>query len=259
MLTRIATGDLVVVKNVPDSDHFSMVRVSGRYEFEISAETSDQGHILPVEHLGAYHKNAGAVPSSMVRALNREQHPIRRTLKHKDTVIAVAELDSDEAAEPEPFKAKVDNWRSQLSSQMREFLWESLDHRNAERLVLEMLRNDGLNVEWTAGPDERGADLETEIIHGYGLSTSIAIQVKFHRGTEYQLRGLKQIEQAFKERSVDAGLLVTFADELSDDVEQYLREIRHRYRENVDILYGEELYARLLELIADSGHAVENL
>ena len=258
MVTRITAGDIVVVKNVPDGQHFGLARVVGEYHFDISDETGDQGHVLPVEYIGAYHKNAEEVPTPMVRALNREQHPIRRTLKHKESVIALSEIDPNTAKKPEPFKAMLDGWRSELSGQVRELAHDSLKHRTAERLVLEMLRNDGLNVDWTAGPNELGADLETEVDHGYGLSTNIAIQVKFHSGTERQLRGLKQIEQAFEERSVDAGLLVTFADELSDEVEEYLTAIKHQYRQNIDVLYGEELYTRLLELVSDSKHTLED-
>ncbi len=259
MLTRIEVDDIAVVKNVPDSDHFALVRIVGDYDFSISGRTSDHGHILPVEPIGSYHKNAGDVPTPMVRALNREQHPIRRTLKHKESVINLADLDPSEASTPEAFKEKIDNWRLSLADSLHSLVTDSLENRDAERLVLELLRNDGLDVDWTAGPNERGADLETEVVLGYGLSSTVAVQVKFHRGTERQLRGLKQIERAFEERNVDAGLLVTFATDLAEEVESYLTELQHEHSENVDVLYGEDLYLRLLELIADPDHSIEDL
>jgi hypothetical protein len=258
MITRITPGDLVVVKNVPDGKHFGLARVEGAYRFEVSDQTDDQRHMLPVEYIGAYHKSAEEVSMPMIRALNREQHPIRRTLRHKAAVIALAELGSDQAQEAEPFKAMIERWRSDLSHQVAHLAHDSLDHRTAERLVMEMLRNDGLDVDWTAGPNERGADLQTEVDHGYGLSTDIAIQVKFHTGTEDEIRGLEQIEQAFEERNVDAGLLVTFADELSDKVEGFLAQIQRQRRQNVSVLHGEELYLRLLEFVADSSHTFDD-
>jgi len=259
VLTRIESSDLVVVKNVPDGDHFTLARVTGDYDFSISDETGDQGHILPVEPIGVYHKNAKDVPTPMVRALNREQHPIRRTLKHEESVINLADVDPSDAKTPEAFKTIIDNWRLSLADSLQSLVLDSLDPRDAERLVLELLRNDGLNVDWTAGPNERGADLETEVMLGYGLSSTIAVQVKFHRGTESQLHGLGQIERAFEERSADAGLLVTFADELAPEVEDYVTELQHEHSENVDVLYGEELYLRILELMADPDHTIEEV
>ena len=259
MITRIAPGDIVVVKNVPSGDHFTLARViEGGYRFEISEETGDQGHILPVKRIGAYNKNAEAVPTPMVRALNRERHPIRKTKAHHERVVNLAEVDPGEAQEAEPFKEMVEGWKEGLRNHLEEMLQKKLSPRRAERLVLEMLRNDGLDVEWTAGPKERGADLATKTMLGYGMSTNIAIQVKYHPGRENNPKVLDQIEQAFEERDVDAGLLVTFANELSEEVEERLTELKHRYRENVEVLYGEELYMRLLELIADTDHMIED-
>ena len=259
MLTRITPGDLAVVKNVPSGNHFSLVRVSGEYGYEVSEETGDHGHILPVELVGSFHKNAAVVPTPMVRALNREQHPIRRTLKHKESVINLADAEPEEGKEPEEFKTKIDGWRQTLAEKVKTLIHDSISHRQAERLVLEMLRNDEFDVDWTAGPNERGADLQTEALIGYGLSSGIAVQVKFHSGTESGLRGLEQIEQAFEERNADAGLLVTFADELDPEVEDYLGELKRKHHENIEVLYGENLYLRLLELIADPDHAIEEL
>lgn len=259
MLDSIEPGDLAVVKNVPSGDHFTLARITGEYTFSISEETGDQGHILPVEVVGTFHKNAKSVPTPMVRALNREQHPIRRTLKHKEAVLALQDVDSDEATSPEAFKSKVDNWRQSLSGDLKSLVHDSINPREAERLIRELLRKDGLDVDWTAGPNERGADLETEVMLGYGLSTKVAIQVKFHSGTENELQGLKQIEQAFEERNADAGLFVTFADELDNSVEEYLERIQREHKENVNVLYGDDLYLQLLELIADADHAVEEV
>jgi hypothetical protein len=56
------------------------------------------------------------------------------------------------------------------------------------------------------GSNERGADLATKTVLGYGMSTDMAIQVKYHPG-ERNLNVLDQIEQAFEERDVDAGPL----------------------------------------------------
>lgn len=193
----------------------------------------------------------------MVQALNRERHPIRRTKAHHERVVNLAEVEPAKAQEAEPFKEMIDGWKEGLRGHLEEMLHENVRPKEAERLVLEMLQNDGLDVDWTAGPDERGADLMTKTMLGYGMSTNVAIQVKYHPGKECNPGVLNQIEQAFEERDVDAGLLVTFASELSEEVEERLTKLKHEYRENVEVLYGEDLYMRLLELIADTEHTIE--
>ena len=62
-------------------------------------------------------------------------------------------------------------------------------------------------------------------------------------------RGLDQLEQAFREHKVDTCLLVTFAESLGPSLSKRVAELKQRYK--VEVLYGENLYGRLLELLAD--------
>ena len=41
-------GDLVVVKNVPDGDHFTIVRVCGPYDFQLDPDIGDYGHLRAI-------------------------------------------------------------------------------------------------------------------------------------------------------------------------------------------------------------------
>ena len=80
-----------MVKNVPDGDHFTLVKVTGDYDFELNPEIGDYGHFLPIKILGTFDKyRSAALTVKFVRALNAHRHPIRRTIAHKQTVIDLA-------------------------------------------------------------------------------------------------------------------------------------------------------------------------
>jgi len=103
MLENIKVDDLIVVKNIPDSSHFTLVKVTGAYDFQIDKTIGDFGHFLPIEIIGDFDKyRSAAVPTQFVRALNAHRHPIRRTSAHKQTVINLAlSVDSEGGKERE--------------------------------------------------------------------------------------------------------------------------------------------------------------
>lgn len=254
MLNSIQADDLIAVKNLPSGDVFTLVRVAGDYQFSLG-EIGDYGHFLPVEIVSVFNKHAAVVPAPLVNALNREQYPIRVTYMHEDAVTNLSLIDlNDGVAHLEAsFEEKLENVRSKVVESLKTALSEIiLTPRNTEKIVLEMLRRDGLDVMWNAGPNERGADILATVYTGYGLYTRLAIQVKMHQGIDNDLTGINQIEQAFQEHGVDAGLLVTLADELGNDLQMRVREVQQRY--NVQVLYGIELYLRLLKLVFDDEH-----
>ena len=252
MLLYMQEGDLVAVKNVPGRDQFTIARVTGGYDFKIDPSIGDYGHFLPVEIVTAYHKYSKVVPSPLVNALNREQNPIRVTYKHQQAIRDLASKDttSEERDNPEQFKEKVAKWRGSLLPHLRDALKVNLSPNETERLILEMLKRDGMDVLWSAGPREQGADLLCDVQLGYGLTSKLAIQVKMHWGEDYDITGIDQLEHAFLAHGVQAGLLVSTADKLGENVINRIEEAQKKY--NIRIIYGEELYGRLLELIADS-------
>ena len=127
---------------------------------------------------------------------------------------------------------------------------KNLSHSDAEQLVQAMLARDGLETIWTAGPAERGADILGEVQLPYGLNSRIAVQVKMHWDVDNDTTSVDQLELALREHSAHAGLLVTMASELGDKLKTRLE--RARRRRNIRVLYGDELYSRLAELVADS-------
>lgn len=251
MLQSISEGDLVIVKNIPDNNTFSLVRVTGKYDF--MEEIGDFAHRLRIEIIGKFHKRSKLVPVSLVKALDREQNPIRITLKHHQTVIGLLSAAKQiEATKSLTLKNRLEELRLSLIEPLKKSIKNNITHRDAEKLIFEILKYDGLEVVKTAGSNERGADFVSTIQLGYGLDTKIAIQVKMHWGTDNDTEGLGQIKTAFREHKVDAAILVSFADKLGKKLERELAELRKAFK--IEVLYGEDLYSKILEIVTSSGY-----
>jgi len=248
----IQIGDLVVVKNVPECNKFTLVKVTGPYDF--IPDHGGYGHVLPVDIIGVYHKQSAVVPATLVNALNRAQSPIIVTYKHQQAVCDLAsksaETTPEERAKPEQFKVRVAKWQGSLLPHLRDALQKGLSHKETERLILEMLKRDGMEVEWIAGPGEQGADILCGIRIGFGIPPyKLAVQVKMKWGQDNDQTGIDQLEHAFTAHGVQAGLLITMADTLGPDLTKRFEESKQK--NNIQVIYGEDLYGRLLELIAD--------
>lgn len=255
MLQQIETDDLVVVKNVPEHNSFGIFRVTGPYLFDWPTSQGDFGHCLPCKQVCApFRRKSEAVPGPLARALAREQNPIRVTYKHAGAVEQLARMPDDDPdrSRTNALREALDQRQQELANILKEKLWERIEHRATEELVEFLLhRTLGAVVRRTAGPAEQGADCICDVPLGMGLATRIAVQVKMHRGTDSDLTGLEQIERAIKAHDTQAGLLVTLADSLGENVQQRLAEMQKTMK--VDVLFGEELYLQLLALVADPG------
>ena len=113
-----------------------------------------------------------------------------------------------------------------------------------------MLKRDGMVVEWSPGAGEAGADLLCSVDIGYGIKYKLAIQVKKHFGQDNDETGIDQLEHAFNVHGAQAGILVTMADTLGHELATRIEESQKKH--NIQVIYGSDLYGRLLELIADS-------
>jgi hypothetical protein len=250
MLAYIQPDDLVVVKNLPSSDKFTITKIGGTYDFRIDPKVADFGHLLPVQDSRVFSKHAKAVPAPLVNALNRARSAIIPTYKHQEAVILLYAVTDEQAANrPEEFVDRFRHWRQASLEALKTQLKNDLNPKQAEHLIRRMLLRDQPDVLWTAGPKERGADFVVTVDNGYGLATRMAVQVKMYWGLHDDIGGLDQLEQAFREHNVDTGLLVSFADRLGPTLAKRLSELKQRYK--VEVLYGENLYERLLELLAD--------
>lgn len=261
MLESIAKGDLIVVKNIPKRNNFSIVKVEGSYQFN-RGEIGDFGHFLPINgaEVKAYHKNSKFVPAPFVNALNREQYPIRRTKKHRETVVQLfseIKASEEDTLKPQEQKEKIENWKLEISDFLKNKLYENLNSKDAEKFIQLFLQWDGddnRDVEDISGPKEEGADLILKEKIGYGIESAIGVQVKMHWGTDNSIDGISQLKRAIDAHDVQAGLLITFANEIGPDLKKEIEDAQKEY--NIEVFYGNELFLRLLEMTIDPEYGV---
>lgn len=256
MIHSIEKGDLVVVKHVPAYEKFTIVKIKGSYDFRMDPKVGDFGHFLPVTGPREYHKLSGNVPAPFASALDRARSRIIPTYNHADSVVSLYERkhgDSDN--EPEELRDKIRLWRMALIPHLKEVVREGLRYKGAEHLIKLLLERRGISVNFTAGRNERGADmLGTASFASLGsLDYSVAVQVKMHRGVDNDTTGLDQLGRALAEHKVDACLLVSFADELGEAVDKKLECLKRTH--NIEVLYGDDLYSQVLDLIVHGDHS----
>ncbi|MDM8567230.1 hypothetical protein QUF74_16470 [Candidatus Halobeggiatoa sp. HSG11] len=83
MIIGIKKDDLIVIKNIPNYDYFTIVKVVGEYKFKLTSNKNNLNHFLPIEIVGEFYKYSKIVPSSFLRTLNRELHPIHMTRNYQ--------------------------------------------------------------------------------------------------------------------------------------------------------------------------------
>ncbi|MDM8567958.1 hypothetical protein QUF50_00290 [Thiotrichales bacterium HSG1] len=105
MLCDIKEDDLIVVKNIPDRKHFTLVKAVGNYQFK-SKGLED---FLPIEILGEFYKYSKIVPPSLLRTL-RQQHNLIDMANSKQRHI-IATLSSQILESYEPVNVIIELWQ----------------------------------------------------------------------------------------------------------------------------------------------------
>lgn len=206
------------------------------------------------------HKHSVLVPAPFCAALSRARSPIIITYAHKETLQNLAttavKATQTERETPAEFKDKVSQMRTSLLPIVQEFVQSGIHPWEMERLALELLKRDKMeSVVWTAGPWERGADGICEIPLAYGLKIRLAVQVKQHRDISYDQTGLDQLDYAFNAHGAQTAILVNTAQSLGPDVLARIDTMKQT--KNIEVIYGNDLYQRILELLADPVHTYD--
>ena len=108
-------------QNLPSNEFFTVLKVTGTYDFARDPATGDYGHFLPVEVIRRFHKRCGLVDVPLIRALHREQNPIRITYKHNQSLeeLAIMQVSQEEAAKPSGFEERINKCRNDLIAQLK--------------------------------------------------------------------------------------------------------------------------------------------
>ncbi|MCK5877311.1 MAG: hypothetical protein KAG43_06735 [Candidatus Marithrix sp.] len=97
MVIGIEKNDLIIIKNIPSHDYFTIVRVVGEYKFKLVPEKNNLNHFLPISLVGEFYKYSKVVPSAFLRTLNRELHPIKMIRNYQCSTIKnlVSQIEKD--------------------------------------------------------------------------------------------------------------------------------------------------------------------
>jgi hypothetical protein len=230
----VKPGDVLVLPNLPEAGWWILARVSGPYAFNISDESSgvgkDYGHIVPVQAVRDGNGNIAKVDPDNENVDAR----LRATMRNRSRMWSIDALGDEvekllsaveggvDATKPQPDAQKV----QAVFESIRNAAWTSIvaRYRGAEfeKLVHELFRRIYATgkVEHWGGPSEHGADLIVFTRDPLGLEYKVAVQVKLHEGTHDDTTALEQIAEARQVHRVDAGVVVTTAEETSPAFEQ---------------------------------------
>lgn len=228
-------GDVVLIPNMPDLNRWIVVRVSGApYTFAPiiarGREGADYGHIVGVEAVRLPNGKIGVIEPDNAHVEPRLRASMQRSARISsidslggaiDDLIAAIESGKDTAT-PEPEAQKAESFAGTVRDAVIKHL--QLKYRGAE---LEQLARrlfswiyQGARVERWGGANERGTDLLVFTRDPLGIEYKIAVQLKHHEGIHEDRRTLEQIELAREQHRVDAGIIVTLSEVVSEAFEE---------------------------------------
>ncbi|WP_437957219.1 restriction endonuclease [Sorangium sp. So ce119] len=223
-------GDVIVIPNLPEQGRWVLARVTGGYDFSpIRVQEGagpDYGHIVTVSPI---REPGGKI--AVVEADNEHVDArLRATMRNPSRMWAIdalgaavdALIDAIGAGKdthtPEPEVQKAEGFFEAIRQAAWQHIkqkYEGAEFEHLVRRLLECIYKDG-RVEHWGGAGEKGADLIVFTRDPLGIEYKIAVQVKLHQGTEHDTTALSQIKQAREYHKVDAGVVVTTAEQMSE-------------------------------------------
>jgi hypothetical protein len=249
-------GDVIVVPNLPDVGRWVVVRVNGApYTFAPAVargrDGADYGHIVGVDAVRTPAGKMGVVDPDNAHVEAALRASLRRTSRISsidalgssvDALIAAIEAGKDTATpEPEAQKAEL------FFGAVREAAWKHIQLKYRGGELEHLIRRlfgcvyDGARVERWGGASERGSDLLVFMRDQLGLEYKIALQLKQHDGIHEDRRALEQLELAREVHNVDAGIIVTTSDSVSDVFEEKRAVLEGKLGIDVRIIVRDEL------------------
>jgi len=253
-------GDIVVTPNVPEQGRWVIARVTGPYRFERAAPADnvgeDYGHIVDVSPVRRPDGSVGVIEAdneivdARLRASTRSMSrmwSVDALGAAVDQLVAAVERGADTLAVL-PETKKVEG----LFAEMQAATWAGIVKRykaeELEHLVHHLLQQiyAGGRVEHWGGAGEKGADLIVFTRDPLDLEFKIAVQVKMHRGTDDDLHSLEQIKLARQHHKVDAGIVITTADEVSARFEERRAALEAELQIDIRVIMKRELLQLVL-------------
>ena len=214
-------GDMVLIPNMPHDGLFTLVRIEGPYEFEISPEFGDFGHLRRIDVLtpmGVANENR-MVDAGLRRSLRYPgrlwripsyseclEEIVQYSGKPGDLTVGATATGRAESIVSDVVSGPIRELADQLSKRLPERLqgneWETVIRSALEPLF-------PVTVRHTGGPRERGADLEIIISNPFDQERNwiVPVQVKDHEFIEGP-KVSSQLEEAFCSRAGTGDIVI---------------------------------------------------
>lgn len=242
----IKPDDYILVPHLPQEGSWSVVRrLDAPYTFDLNNGMDDYGHLLHVELLNperpiSFHEDVVAAGlRSTMRVPKRLWNIEHYSQEVEDLLQALKE------AKPANI---VYNRIPSFVQQMEAAAWEALQ-RNFKgneferpcRLLLQSLYGEEA-VEYTAGPNERGADAICSYTDPLNISSHVAVQIKMWDWDADSTEPLHQLREAFNSyENITAGVVMTTSAKTTDHFEEERKKLEAELRIPIRILARAEL------------------
>lgn len=248
-------GDVVVLPNLPEQGQWTLARVTGGYDFSPvllpGLSHPDYGHIVAVTPIRE--------PGGQLAIVEADNHHVdarlRASMRNQSRMWSVDALGSavdaliraietgEDIGTPEPEVRKADGFFKAVRSAAWQYIesrYKGAELEHLIQLLFERIYTGG-RVERSAGPGEKGADLIVFTQDPLGIEYKIAVQVKRHDGVEHETRALRQIEQARGHHRIDAGVVVTTAEDVSDAFQAAREALEEKLGIDIRVVTRDEL------------------
>jgi HJR/Mrr/RecB family endonuclease len=250
MIDWIKTGDIVVVKNTPTWGSYSLAEVVGKYHYDLNTVTNDHRHVLQVKTLQEINKYSAHISGDLRASIDNQRWPISPAVKRATEILNLIELPSVQLLEPVKLKQRLEIQSSNLLKLIQEKVINRLHPKEFEHLVKNLLEAMKFaDTTLTAGPSENGADVVMSISAPFFDDLKIVVQIKHHTGEDNDTTSVEQLRIAFDYYKAVAGLLVTSATNIGPQLRDAIEKLKTEGK-TVAVLYGDELYRRVLHIFA---------
>lgn len=214
--------DYIITPNLPEEGSWSILKVSGKYRYEIHPEPEDFGHILEVELINCgtrIHPRCAAVAAGLRKSAKSQSRMWNVDYLAEQVCELVRAVEGGEdVSQPEEEAEKLGAIRARAATAIEKEIQQKYQGNEFEKPVGMLLERIYENVEVRAGPMERGADFICTCEDGLGIQHRLAVQVKMWEGMVSNPDPLDQIRLAHESyEQISAGVVWTLADDFDEN------------------------------------------
>lgn len=258
MLLYVKPGDYFIYINMPEYGKCTIVKITGEYDFSEVWDKEKKGdfrHFLPCEFLATFDRNSDIVHPYLRRRLGLQGAWYRIYAKDefKELLNGITTGAPGKKAKSR-FEEELDKYLNKISEE----LYHTFPAKDLESFLIEVLKNLPNVIDVRKGPDVNGADIEIEFETGLEISglkkkELCAVQVKSYEGKMGYKKAIEDIERAFDSTpDYTCGLIISTAQEMTEEFEAELNQLREEKGKNVGILLGKDLSRLIVK------HGIQN-